>query len=659
MKKILFSGLLLLMALRLFAQSTYSDTQVNLSSETDLQSYQLSEDQQAYEAVILKDKRIIEHYFEGQQLTSLKTIHKLIQINSDAGIEKYNKIYVPMSVGRSLRHLKVRAISPDGKITNIQRENIKELNNVEGFQNVKIFAIEGLEVGGKAEYLYTVKSPFEPFGRETVQAGVPILKSTIELVHPKQWKFKYKSYNGLADAQFRLIAQNQKVIGLTQKDIPAFEEEEYSLEDATYMRFEHKMASNGGYEQNIFSWLNLMKRMTENCSSPKTAKVAKKYVKDILSQNLSDEEKIIVLEEKIKSTIRLEKGGTQALSDPKSIVENGVGNVRGLSILYMYCFEALGLKAHLVYGCNRYDGEMDPTFATVTSIGDMFFYFPKYQKYLLPEHYHMRYGVVHTGLMNTNAIFVSYFIESGKVNYRTFDFKKLEALSADLNQIGVRASIDFEENLALPKVILEDYAQGYRAFSYRAVLKNADVDFREKFMKDVMLSAFENFEVLSTDVEGEDMSLSTDPANFLKLKMKYTTPELVERAGNEYLIAVGKVIGRQSELYQEKERQHEIVMSTIQKYRHEITINIPEGYQLEGLEEIKNKNVITVNGREVAYFISDYQLEGSSLLITVDEVYKDISFPKENYDEFRGVINSAANFNKLTLIMSKKEEKVN
>ncbi|MBD0405033.1 DUF3857 domain-containing protein [Flammeovirga sp. EKP202] len=655
MKKLALIGLMLMTTLRLYSQIVYSDARVNLTSDDELRSFQLTEDHASYEAVILKERRIMEYFFEYGRPSTLKTVHKLIHINSDAGIEKYNRVYVPMRKGASIRHLKVRAISPEGKITAIQRENIKELKNVEGFQNVKIFAIEGLEVGGKAEFLYSVKSSILPFGKEIMQTDVPILKTSLELVHPKAWDFKYKSYNGLNDAKFDLIAQKQKVIVLNQKDIPAFEEEEYATNRVNYMHFEYKIASNGGLEKNMFSWINLLKRMTMEYSSPKTAKVAKKYVSDILAQDLSDAEKLIALEHKIKSTIRLEKGVAEALYNPKSIVANGVGNFTGIYQLYIYCFDALDIKAQLVFGCNRYDGVIDSSFATVTSLNEMFFYFPNLKKYLLPEQYHMRFGTVHTGLMDTEAIFISYYVDYNKVYYKNYNFKKLKGLSYNLNQIGATVTIDFEDNLALPKVKLEDRAQGYRAFSYRSALKNADNKYRTQFIKDVTLSAFENFEVLSTDVEGEDMALSTNPENFVKINIEYTSPELVERAGNEYLISVGKVIGKQSELYQEKERQNDIVMHTIQKYRHKITINIPEGYQIEGLEEIKNKKTITVNGEEMAYFISDYQLKESSLLIAVDEVYKTFKFPKENYEEFREVINSAANFNQLTLIMTKKQ----
>ncbi|ANQ51849.1 DUF3857 domain-containing protein [Flammeovirga sp. MY04] len=614
----------------------------------------ISEENKEYEAVVLKDHRIIQHRITNNQANTYKTIHSLVHVNSDAGIEKHNRVYIPIRSSSEIIQLKVRSINTDGKITMLNKENIKELKNVKGIQNVKIFAIEGLEVGGEAEYIYTIKMPIVPYGSEKVQREIPVLDCSIKLYYPKTWTIKTKSYNGLSSSIEKKY-DLPRVIKLNQKNIPAFVKEEYAYENPLYMKFKHKLSSNGNSRTKFFTWNYYIDGMLNSFNSPKSEKVAMKYVKDIAAMNISEEEKIKALENKVKSTIRVAKGGGELLENPKSVVANGNGNYRGIIKLYMYCFDQLGIDNQLVMGSNRYEGRIDQRYASMDDITDLFFYFPKYEKFLLPDAYHMRYGAVHSGLMDSEALFIDYRNAERKLTKNFSKFDNLGFLSDSVNHIGVKANLDFSDDLALPNVKMQNYSQGYRSFGFRSAFSNNDKSSEEKFIKEVILSSYENYEVKNWDIEGREIELSSDPESYFKINVEYTTPELVERAGNEYLISIGKLIGKQSELYQEKERVHDIVMSTISNYHHEISIDIPAGYQLEGLESIQIDNKIVVQGKEVAYFKSDYTLEGNKLFITVDEVYKTYKFPREVYDQFRKFINSAANFNKVTLVMTNKE----
>ena len=52
-------------------------------------------------------------------------------------------------------------------------------------------------------------------------------------------------------------------------------------------------------------------------------------------------------------------------------------------------------------------------------------------------------------------------------------------------------------------------------------------------------------------------------------------------------------------------------------------------------------------------FVSGYKLEGKVLTITVEEYYKKVQLPISAYADFQKVINAAADFNKVTLILEK------
>jgi len=613
----------------------------------------ISEDEMSYPAVIIKDYKIVDFRLEGSSAKTYTTVHKVVHINTDAGIEKHNKVYIPMQANSKVLSLKVRSINSQGKVTLIQSDNIKELENVEGFKNVKIFAIEGLEVGGEAEYIYTVISDFNVFGKKVFQQDIPVKKAEIKILHPSKWIMTVRSYNGLPAAKKKTVNVNQTLIHLEAEEIQAFEKEEFAYEDPLLMRFEYKLSDNG-YKSNLFTWKHLSERLVSNLTASNGSRAGNKLTKDI-GDDLSKEDQIRALENKIKSSIRLVKGSNEVLSDPVAIIKSGAANSRGLAKLYIYSLLTLGIENELVYGCNRNDGSLDKTFATPSEITDLLIYFPQFDKYLSPESYHMRYGVPHIGLTDTEALFIIYTREYTLLKSSAHYFNTIKGLGPELNHQGKIVSLDFSENLSLPLVRLESYSQGYESFTSRSAYHYSNKSGQEDYIKFLTISAFENYDIKSMEVEGDDITLSAFPEEYFRVKMSYTTPELVERAGNEYLVSIGKVIGKQSELYQEKERQHDIAFSSIKNYHHEITINVPKGYTLEGLENIRINHNVRLKDKDVMYFSSDYIQTDSSLTITVDEVYSVLHLPKYKYPDFRNVINSAANFNKLTLVLKKEE----
>jgi hypothetical protein len=107
-------------------------------------------------AVIIFEKRRTEYIDEKTDLASYKTYHTRIHILDDKGIESYNKIYLPVTNNADIVDIKARTILPGGNIINLDKKNIKDLQ--EDDQLYKIFAMEGLVKGCEVEYYYTYKA---------------------------------------------------------------------------------------------------------------------------------------------------------------------------------------------------------------------------------------------------------------------------------------------------------------------------------------------------------------------------------------------------------------------------------------------------------------------------------------------------------------------
>ena len=58
----------------------------------------------------------------------------------------FNKMYIPTNDENAITKLRVRCISPNGKIVNFDMSNLKRFDNLEGNGGYTVFAIEGIEI---------------------------------------------------------------------------------------------------------------------------------------------------------------------------------------------------------------------------------------------------------------------------------------------------------------------------------------------------------------------------------------------------------------------------------------------------------------------------------------------------------------------------------
>src|SRR5450432_1586690 len=147
-------------------------------------------------AVILLDKRRMEYVDEsyGQTLVVYRTLHKIIRLNDDKGIASFNRIYLGVTDNSDIVDIRARTILPDGKVVEIDKENIKDLKEADG-NTYKIFAMEGLEKGCEVEYYYTYKRKPAWFGREMMQGPFPVLEAQLQILAPERLIFEMKGYN--------------------------------------------------------------------------------------------------------------------------------------------------------------------------------------------------------------------------------------------------------------------------------------------------------------------------------------------------------------------------------------------------------------------------------------------------------------------------------
>jgi hypothetical protein len=83
-------------------------------------------------------------------------------------------------------------------------------------------------------------------------------------------------------------------------------------------------------------------------------------------------------------------------------------------------------------------------------------------------------------------------------------------------------------------------------------------------------------------------------------------------------------------------------------------MEIPEGYALKKQEALKDEFRFSLDGKELATFVTSYELKDNRLCIHNIEYYNLIQLDKKYFMEFKEIINAAADFNKAIVILTKK-----
>ena len=136
----------------------------------------------------------------------------------------------------------------------------------------------------------------------------------------------------------------------------------------------------------------------------------------------------------------------------------------------------------------------------------------------------------------------------------------------------------------------------------------------------------------------------------LRYKETFTLSDLLQKAGGNYILEIGKFIGGQVEIKEDmQDRLYDIYMPYARSFVNEIELTIPEGYTVEGVEalngEVKNKT---------GMFKSTAKVEDNKLIIEAQKVYKHNYEPKENWSQMIDFLEAAYQFSQQKVVLKKK-----
>lgn len=611
----------------------------------------LSEAEKKEAVVLVEDNRSFEYAFNSkEELEVFYSRHVRIQINEQSMVEAYNKIYIPVSTPDDLVTLHARTLLKDGKTYDLYKGDMKMVT--EDDQNYMILAIEGLEKGAELEYFYVTRGDLRVFLTERLQGHGYTRAVKLDIITPEHLIFEAKAYNSKAVVSDSVSNGKRRVTVQAGPLTPLDDEEKYTFYRANVMRVEVKLAKNKLAGSNrLYTWDDAGTRFHEALHA--FDKTDAKEVSKLISKNDfksgSQEDQVKKIERFMKSNVVVRENAEE--ENIKLMLSRKYGSTTQVIKTYIALLEALDVPYELVVSCDRSGGRFDPEFDTWNYLDDYFFYFPFSGKFMDPTNLIYRYGAIPPLYYDNYGLFLKN-VKLGEATGVSASLKKIDATSAKQHFDNMTAVIQINPKEEKAVIEVDREMDGFADNNLRAIYFYSNEDDRRKIGEEFLRSCGgEGAEVKNIKSSNFNMN-SEEMYQPFKLQATIESSGIVEKAGDSYIISIGQVIGQQVEMYQDHARQNPIDLDFPHAYKRILKLKIPEGYTAKGLDKLKMN--IVANDKKQMGFVSDYTMNGNEITVTVDEYYEVTSLPASAYEPFRNVINAAADFNKIKLVLEKK-----
>ena len=649
MKKLIF---LILMALpvALFSQTEFEkynwDTFPAVQNQDTVKSVN--------GAVVTLERRIFETYLNAEKFfEEIYVYHRKVKIDSHNALAKYNKIYVSLEDVIEILDIGARFIAPNGKITLLPKESIKEIANMDNEGDYKTFAIEGAELGGQIEYYYVLRKKFEPHSGYFLQDKIP--KSNVEILfsYPSKLAFLIKSYNGFP--AFKLNNDNKEKI--VQRSslayIPALEEEKYSNFKAGLMRFEFTLSYNY-YNSSLrkYSWKTGCENTYNNIYdlSKSDKNVALSLVKQIVPEKGTVEQKVRAIENWIKTNLSIKKEIAYQ-KDLSEIIKVKQANRTSAVRLFVSVLLSGNINFEFIETGTNSSNPFDPDFNCINFMNDYLIFIPELDQYLVPDDIEYRLGLIPDEYQGEYGLFMHPVSYNEKINALAYNIRKIPIQDKSTNNDSLLIELNLSANQSDVQAKIHRSINGALGRVFQNIFQDLTEDKKKEVAEQLFRMGKQNGQISSLTIRNDhpnDIGLRP-----VILDVSLNSGELIENAGNDLLFRIGETIGKQSELYQQQTRKLPIHVGILHGYYRKITFQIPSGYKVANPENL-TMNVSMKNGDKIScIFTSEAEVKGDQLIVVSHEYYADENYPASRYNEFRDVINASADFNKRTILLKK------
>lgn len=188
-------------------------------------------------------------------------------------------------------------------------------------------------------------------------------------------------------------------------------------------------------------------------------------------------------------------------------------------------------------------------------------------------------------------------------------------------------------------ILLNEYQQAFQAARNK----------RMEYAKEELEETFDNKTVNLEKIEVVKTGNRHSQPDFV-FKEEFSMTGLVKKAGNNYLVTIGELMGSQVQVKtDQRKRVNNVHMPYARNYKYKISLTLPDGFTAEGVDNL-NKNI----SNETGSFTSKARLESNKLVVEVDKLYNHFYEPASEWDKMLEFIDAAYNFSQEKVLLKRK-----
>lgn len=602
--------------------------------------------------IVLLKKKMVEYGFEHGNFIQIDLIHVAEYLHTAAAVESNKRKYLPYSTGSLIIEPQARVIAPDGSVIYYDESKVRESVDSASGSHYRYFDLTGTEPGSIVEYIYVQKSmPRFDGKQEFIQGLSPILRYEFDMYCPENITFDFKTYNTDAQVQEDSVAFTSNHYHIYFDNLAALADELQAPLDNLYTQFAYKLDSYGD-ESPYVSYAKASTSVYQQLSSPlskREIRALRKLLKLSGAQSAATaDDKIFALEYYLKTNIRTTASMSGVSTDIVDITKHRFANELGLVHLYYKAFEMLGIEAEYVLTCDRTIYPLDPQFQAYHFLNHYLIYIPQSDKFLDPSEFAYRYGLVPAEFTDTYGLFIKekkagdFAAGIGKVRY-------INPLPYDQTFSNIDVTIGINAELDDATVDITASSNGYYCVYIQPYLALLNAGQRKEILENEVNRILPGSEVQNLTVKNDGGAQS----GRLPLELAYSLSKtgMINKSGENYLVKIGETIGKQLALDEKVHRTLPVHSAHKRLYNRTIKLKIPQGFTIANIGDLAIDASYGKTGSPSAMFHSEARIDGDTLTVVIKEYYDQVRFSSEEYDQYRKVINSAADFNKVVLVL--------
>lgn len=201
------------------------------------------------------------------------------------------------------------------------------------------------------------------------------------------------------------------------------------------------------------------------------------------------------------------------------------------------------------------------------------------------------------------------------------------------------------------KTLLEYYEGSKKTKKYAEELKSAFADAHKKQKEAFLTEATDWFETEITDLDNQkivNLGVRHNSPDFV-YSSEFTMPGLVKKAGNNFIVEIGKFLGAPLKIDDaQRKRNLDVYTPFARSIYCQISLEIPAGYTAEGVAAL-NKKIENESG----VFAVDATSDGKTVNIKVSKIYKNAFEPHTNWNNMLAFIDAAVDWTNSKLLLKK------